>query len=92
MRCPRCGGQLYDHKLLPAFTRQQLDAYVFRRETPGDFLYALLTNNLKEAFNRADDGNLSALPAIVSYMYNHMPAKSQGSKERVEAWLSGETQ
>lgn len=67
-----------------------LNRYVFDHLPPGGFLYAVLTNNLKESFARADDQNLSALPAIVSFMYNHMPADCQGSPQRVAAWLAQE--
>jgi hypothetical protein len=90
MKCPYCAGRLFDVTLIPPRTVERLNAYVFDHVDPGGFLEAVLTNNLKEAFQTADDGNLSALPAIVSFMYNHMPARSHGSKERVAAWLAQE--
>lgn len=85
--CPLCSGQLFDQRLIPKTTQVALDAYVFERRQPGDFLLAVLSNNLRDAFQRADSENLSALPAIVSYVYNHTPALCQGSPKRVQEWL-----
>lgn len=90
MICPDCGSQLYDQRWIKPRTMAELNRYVFDRLRTGDFLYAVLTNNLKGAFGMADDENLSALPAIVSFMHNHMPAECQGSPERVKRWLAHE--
>lgn len=54
----------------------------------GDFLRAVLENNLKEAFGCADIGNRYAMFAIVSYCYNQLPAACWGSPEKVVAWLA----
>src|SRR5688572_25670613 len=54
----------------------------------GDFLRAVLSNDLTEACGRADDYNLLTLPAIVAYVYNNLPADCHGSRERYEAWAS----
>lgn len=90
MRCPDCSAQLYDSRWIKARTMAALNRYVFDHLPPGDFLYAVFTNDLRRAFALADEENLSALPAIVSYMYNHMPADCQGSQERVRKWLAHE--
>ncbi len=52
----------------------------------GSFVQAVLENNLKEAFGKADENNREALFEIVSYCYNKIPAGCWGSKENVEAW------
>lgn len=54
----------------------------------GDFLYAVLTNNLKESFARADEENQRDMFEIVSYCYNHLDMRSWGSKEAVGAWIA----
>lgn len=54
----------------------------------GDFLRAVLENNLSEAILRADDVNLRALPHIVAYVHEHLPAVAWGSKAAVDRWLS----
>jgi len=53
---------------------------------PGDFLQAVLENDLKNAVGRADDEHIVNLPAIVAYLYNHLPAICWGSPEEVNAW------
>ena len=64
--------------------------YVDHRIPPGGFVTAVLENNLKEAFMRADDGNIAAMFEIVSYCYNEIPGTCWGSPERVAAWLANE--
>jgi hypothetical protein len=58
------------------------------REHPfvGDFLRAVLSNNLMEAVGRADGYNIRTLPAICSYVYNELPSNCHGSPEIVTLW------
>ena len=53
----------------------------------GDFLRAVLSNNLTEAFGRADDDNRATLFEIVAFAYNDMNAECWGSPEKYVAWL-----
>jgi len=53
----------------------------------GDFLRAVLENDLKEAVGRADDYNIRVIPEIVRYCYNEIPCNCWGSPERVKTWL-----
>ncbi len=57
------------------------------RVPTGDFLRAVLSNDLREAIGRADDGNLDALIHIVAYCYNDIPGHCWGTPEAVEGWL-----
>lgn len=77
----RCG--------IPEHMREGLVAYVLRRRRTGDFLRAVLENNLKEACDRADDENKRALFAYVFFLYNHAPTSAWGSPANVKAWLEG---
>jgi hypothetical protein len=52
----------------------------------GDFLRAVLSNNLMEAVGRADDDNIRVLPAICSYVYMELPGPCHGSPEIVFEW------
>lgn len=72
---------------LPEHSKAGLDAYVEDGIPPGGFLQAVLSNDLKEAFGRADIENRTHMFEIVNYMYNEMPVRCQGSREIVEAWL-----
>ena len=62
--------------------------YVQEYIKPGDFLTAVITNDLKEACRRADDENLQNLPAYVAWFYNHAPAPCWASEERMKAWIA----
>ena len=55
---------------------------------PGDFLMAVLSNDLMESIGRADQGNLGDLFEICSYIYNKMPYNCHGSPNRVHEWLA----
>lgn len=68
---------------------ESLDLYFRRRIPPGDFLMAVLENNLREAFSRADEESTQLLPALVTHLYNDRPMAAWGSREKVEAWLRG---
>ena len=63
-----------------------IENWVLYGVKPGDFLTAVLENNLRVACERADDENLRNLPAYVGYLYNELPAECWGSKEKVTAW------
>ena len=61
--------------------------YVNDRLPPGDFLAAVICNNLSEAIGRADMDNMRNIPAIAAYFYNEVPTSAWGSKEKMQAWL-----
>lgn len=72
---------------IPPLLIERLQAYVKDRIPTGDFLRAVLENDLKGAVGRADVQSQRALCAIVSYCYNHIPSACWGSPEKVEEWL-----
>ena len=77
---------------LPVPTMAVIDGlirYVEHRLQPGDFLYAVLTNDLYEAVGRADFRNALGLSWLVGLIYNCVPSGLWGSKEKVDAHLSG---
>ena len=62
--------------------------YIERGIPQGSFLTALLSNDLKEAFRCADETSAKAMREWVRFMVNQMPSESQGSPERVAAWIA----
>ena len=75
---------------IPPLTRLGINNYVLERIPPGDFLEAVLCNDLKGAMATADSENLLALPAIVAYIHNRTPAECHGSPVRYRKWLANE--
>ena len=77
------GSDIY----VPEHTQSSLQYYLEYRIEPGSFLTAVLRHDLFEAFARADETNRAHLFGIVSWIHNHAPSISHGSKEKVSAWL-----
>jgi len=78
-----------DYKAIPEYTLRAIRNYVELHEPCGDFLTAVFSNKLQEAFSRADDNNLAALRAIVMLVHNRVPSACHGSPEAVAFWLDG---
>lgn len=73
---------------IPRHMWQGVQLYVEQGIPPGSFLTAVLSNDLKGAFMRADEMNLAAMRKWVQFMYWDMPSDAQGSREKVEAWIA----
>lgn len=69
-------------RMMPGIRR-----YIEKYIKPGDFLTQVICNNLKEACGKADEENMTNLPAYVAYFYNEAPSPCWGSPEKMEAWL-----
>lgn len=54
----------------------------------GDFLRAVLTNDLFEAVARADMHNRATLAEIVNYVRWNLPPECYGSSQKYDAWIS----
>jgi hypothetical protein len=77
---------MYD--LMPEVIKDSLDRYAKDKCPTGGFLYAVLSNNLFEAFGAASENNREALFDIVSYIYNELPSTCWGDPEKVRRWLA----
>ena len=73
--------------MIPKGTLDGIKRYVEDRIPPGDFLTAVLENNLRESFNQADEENRKALFEIVCHCYNALPFICWGSPGKVKNWL-----
>lgn len=73
---------------IPAHTHGMLVNYIERGEDPfSDFIYAILTNDLKKAMHSADNLNLPMIHHITAWLYNYAPSACQGSSEKVDKWI-----
>jgi len=77
---------MINYTLLPEHIRGGAQRWIERGVDPGDFLTAVICNNLTESFGRADDINLHRMFDIVSFFYNEAPSECWGSKEKMEVW------
>ena len=75
---------------VPNHTVDTLVDYVFDRCPVGSFTEAVLSNDLKGSFMRADDINRDALFNIVSFLYSYATMDCWGSSEKYKAWINKE--
>ena len=84
------GLMMYDEELaknVPPHTLDSLMRYVEEGCPPGDFLRALLSNDLRESFGRADLTNRYSLFDIVMFLHNCCPSDCWESEENYRQWI-----
>jgi len=88
-RSPAAGGTRSENRKTETETQYEIELrrYVDDRCPTGDFLYAVLSNDLFEAMGRADENNRAALFDICKYIWNELPSICWGSPEKVRAWF-----
>lgn len=64
-----------------------IDRYVASGIPTGGCTEAILSNDLFDAFGKADEGTRESMFEIVSYIYNNCPIGCHGSREAYSAWL-----
>jgi hypothetical protein len=78
---------MIDYHELPEHMRFAAQMYIEHGQEPGDFLRAVLENNLVEAYGRADDTNTLYMREWASWLYNEAPLNCWGNKEKVDRWI-----
>jgi len=73
---------------VPLHVQTGLLNWVVDHLQPGDFLSAVLRNDLRDACCRADEYNRLKLWAIVAWLHNHATMNCWGSEDRFEAWAA----
>jgi len=73
---------------IPDYMHGALIRYYENGLPPGDFLTALLNNDLRETFARADDTNTYAVRGYVMWLYNEAPGGSWGYPNAVNDWTA----
>ena len=76
-----------DYGRLPRHLQGGVKRYIEQGVPPGDFLTAVITNNLHLAISHADSTSLAALPDIVRFFYNESPGGCWGTHEKMKKWI-----
>lgn len=71
---------------LPEGSRLAIINYIVCGTKVGDFLAAVITNDLKAAWNYADYQNRQKIGQWVQFMYDQVPAACWGDTESLVAW------
>ncbi len=71
---------------VPEHTRDTLVKYIESGVPTGSFVQAVLENNLRETFGRADHINSQHIGTICAWLYNFAPSSCWGSPDRVQNW------
>lgn len=64
-----------------------MNRFVCYHRGVGHFLTAVLSNDMREAFGRADADNQKTMFQIVSYCHNEIPGNCWGTPEKVKRWI-----
>jgi hypothetical protein len=75
---------------VPEHDHDGLILWITKGILPGDFLTAVLENNLMEAFGRADEVNQAHLFDICFFLYNHAPGGCHGSRKTMLEWMAAQ--
>lgn len=73
--------------MLPEHMQGAMERWIEHGMLPGGFLTAVLTNDLFDAFGKADMVNRNRIHDYIVYLYNYAPAVCYGNPEKVRAWF-----
>jgi hypothetical protein len=76
-----------DYSILPEYIQGGAQRYIEHGILPGGFLQAVICNDLKESFGKADDINIRKMFDIVSFFYNEAPLACWGSEKKMDHWI-----
>lgn len=76
-----------EYAKIPEHMQQALRRYVLEGIAPGDFLTAVICNDLRNAVNRADAHNYPLLRTYVLWLHNVPPGSCWGSPANMEEWM-----
>jgi len=68
-------------------TRAGIMRFVEHGIKPGDFLTAVLSNDLRGAIGHADDENQRDIVEICQFIHMEIPYNCHGSLERMNNWI-----
>jgi hypothetical protein len=84
---PLAPGYTFRGFTIPSYMLEAIHQYIHKGDPPGDFLTAVITNDLREAIARADDHNQVNLPAYIAFLHNESPGQCWGSPEKMRDWM-----
>jgi len=77
-----------NYSTVPEYMQPGLKRYIENGIRPGDFLYAVLCNDLVAAYLNADDTNRKYLGNYAWWLIQECPIGAWGDKDTVEKWMT----
>ena len=77
-----------NYSRIPEHMQDGMRRYIENGIPPGSFQRAVLSNDLMQAFARADDVNVAAMADYARFLYNDAPVGCYGSIEAVKSWVA----
>jgi hypothetical protein len=78
--------------MIPAHCRAEMSNYIEHGRRPGNFLCAVLTNNLFMTHVHADDVNRDRIMDYITFLSSYAPPNCFGSRVKFEAWIEDATE
>jgi hypothetical protein len=75
-----------NYNALPHHIAGGVRRYIESGEDVGGFLRAVICNDLRQAFGRADSTNRARMYDIVQFFWHEAPAPCWGSPQSLERW------
>ena len=76
-----------NYRGLPEHMQSTAREYVELGMPPGGFFYAVLCNQLVEAFGKADQINRASMYMWAEWLYNEAPQNCWGTPEKIKGWI-----
>jgi len=76
-----------NYKYLPDYMAEPTRLYIEEGLQPGDFLFALFSNDFMSVMGRADETNRTMHKEWSMFLFNEAPSPCYGSIELVKAWI-----
>lgn len=76
-----------DDTFVPPHLREGIINHIQTGRGVGNFLDAVLCNDLRNAIFCADRVSLQALPTIVRWLHNYAPSQCHGNENHVRGWI-----
>ena len=80
---------MLDYEKIPvAYMGVAMRDYMERGVPPGEFLTALLSNDLMQTFREADENNREVIFQWCRWLHNEAPPLAYGSPKNVRDWIT----
>jgi len=78
----------WDGVKIPTDLAKELEFYIYDKQVPGQFIRAVLENDLTKTIQRADLQSLRCLTVLCRFMMHRLPRDAWGDEKQISDWLN----